>query len=219
MSRDKFISDDLYSMRERFKRNQSVHLSGNTPEHPEDIQAEKDSSGLKTFASQTAPSPAVQSEPASTPELSAEQPQRPASTAVRRLPQIKNSTNDTELDKEQRDLEGRLLRDLSFIEAEEKFIKMHAAHLADFKAVIERQLDEYSISKKLDPRKFNQLRIEYFHAYGRFKAALSHWKSSDNSNPASSSPAPGTASNRFLAIAVLAGALIVSLTLIWLFGG
>ena len=219
MSRDKFISDDLYSMRERFKRNQSVHLSGNPSDPQENMQAGKEVSELKTFASQTAPSPAVPPNPASTSGIPEEQTPRSASTAAPRLPRMTQSGNSSELDKEQRDLEGRLLRDLSFIEAEEKFIKMHAGKLAEFKAVVERQLDEFSASDKLDTRKFNQLRIEYFHAYGRFKAALSHWNSSGSSHPVSPSTSIGSASDWKLAIAVFAGALTVSLTMLWLFGG
>lgn len=205
MSRDKFISDDLYNMRERFKRSQTANLPGSV-QYPEQNPPEERSSEIKTFSSI--------SEPHS-------EPNRNAVPAAPRLPKLQNPAVavSSEHSREQRDLEGRLLRDLSFIEAEEKFTGMYSENLTGFRLIIERQLDELSRTDTLDERKLNQLRIEYFQASGRFEAAI--MRSRNINHAAASSPVSQTApqSPWPLAAAIVIGALTVSLTMLWLFGG
>lgn len=205
MSRDKFISDDLYNMRERFKRSQTANLPGSV-QYPEQNPPEERSSEIKTFSSI--------SEPHS-------EPNQNAAPAAPRLPKLQNPAVavSSEHSREQRDLEGRLLRDLSFIEAEEKFTGMYSENLTGFRLIIERQLDELSRADTLDERKLNQLRIEYFQASGRFEAAI--MRSRNINHAAASSPVSQTApqSQWPLAAAIVIGALTVSLTMLWLFGG
>lgn len=211
MSRDKFISDDLYNMRERFKRSQTANLPGSV-QYPEQNPPEESSSEIKTFSSHSEPHPQRQD---AVPGPGQYPPHAP------RLPKLQNPAVavSSEHSREQRDLEGRLLRDLSFIEAEEKFTGMYSENLTGFRLIIERQLDELSRTDTLDERKLNQLRIEYFQASGRFEAAI--MRSRNINHAAASSPVSQTApqSPWPLAAAIVIGALTVSLTMLWLFGG
>ena len=213
MSRDKFISDNLYNMRERFKQNQSANLSG-AVQKSYDVQIEESASAeIKSFGSpQNADItdnaaaekivPAVQNAPVSTP----------------RLPQISGVRDNSDAAKEQRDLEGRLLRDLSFIEAETEFCRQYSSDMAKFRAVIERQLNELSAQNPADMQKLNCLRIEYFQSRGRFDSVMSRKNGTGNSLQTQNPAAPATTCWP-LAVAILLGTLMVSLTMICLFGG
>ena len=199
MSRDKFISDDLYNMRERFKRNHSEllpdapHSDGETPENIRSFSSRNESSETTAAKAQT------------------------HTTHIPRLPQISASGENSETARERRDLEGRLLRDLNFVESEEDFIRKHSENMSKFKSVIERLLAELTDLDQLDARKLNQLRIEYFQAYGKFDSSLAHNslnKTSGTTQTAQSQPA----SSWPLAAAIISGALIISLAMFWMFG-
>ena len=203
MSRDKFISDNLYNMRERFKRNQSMNLPGtvqNTAEVPADAPAAAE---IKSF---------------STPQTVEAVSDATAPVSAPRLPQISAARDNSDAAREQRDLEGRLLRDLSFIEAEEECCRRYIADMAKFRAVIERQLNELSAQNPADMSKINRLRIEYFQSRGRFDSVISGKNGHTTSAQMQTASAPA-ASFWPLAAAILAGTLTVSLTMLWLFGG
>ena len=205
MSRDKFISDNLYNMRERFKRNHSEHLpdAGNESAAPQSNS--EDAENIRSFSSRNELS-----------ETTAAKAQTP-NTHVPRLPQISPSGASSETARERRDLEGRLLRDLNFVESEEDFIRQHSQNMSKFKSVIERLLTELNDKDQLDARKLNQLRIEYFQAYGKFDSSLAHNslnKVSGTMHTAQNQPA----SPWPLAAAIISGALIISLAMFWMFG-
>ena len=206
MSRDKFISDNLYNMRERFKRNQSMNLPGAVHQTAENVADESSSAEIKSFSS---PQNA---------EVQATQPTAPAPASTPRLPQISTAKDNSDAAREQRDLEGRLLRDLSFIEAEEEDCRRYTADMAKFRAVIERQLNELASHNPADMSKINRLRIEYFQSRGRFDSVASRKSGLGNYSPMPASSAPA-ASIWPLAVAILAGTLTLSLTMLWLFGG
>lgn len=206
MSRDKFISDNLYNMRERFKRNQSMNLPGAVQQTAENAADESSSAEIKSFSS---PQNA---------EVQTTQPTAPAPASTPRLPQISTAKDNSDAAREQRDLEGRLLRDLSFIEAEEEDCRRYTADMAKFRAVIERQLNELASHNPADMSKINRLRIEYFQSRGRFDSVASRKSGLGNHSPMPASSAPA-ASIWPLAVAILAGTLTVSLTMLWLFGG
>ncbi|MBO5822915.1 MAG: hypothetical protein J6R86_07880 [Lentisphaeria bacterium] len=209
MSRDKFISDNLYNMRERFKRNQSMNLPGAVQQTAEAAAAETSAAEIKSFSSPQN----VEAQVAPTPP-----PVSPAPVSTPRLPQISAARDNSDAAREQRDLEGRLLRDLSFIEAEEEDCRRYTADMAKFRAVIERQLNELASQNPADMSKINRLRIEYFQSRGRFDSVTSRKGGHGNSAPMPASAAPA-ASCWPLAVAILAGTLTVSLTMLWLFGG
>ena len=209
MSRDKFISDDLYNMRERFKRNHSERSPETAPDRKNIPAAENDSEPVKSFASrQESPSAADAAADANVPEK----------THISRLPQIVTAGDNSDTARERRELEGKMLRDLSFIESETTFIREHTMTLEKFRTTIERLLDELSNRERLDERKISQLRSEYFQACGRFESSINHNGHRQNSNTASTVQTP--AANQWaLATAIIISALIVSFTMLWLFGG
>ena len=204
MSRDKFISDNLYNMRERFKRNQSMNLPGAVQQTAENAAEESSSAEIKSFSS-----------PQNT---EVQTTQAPAPASAPRLPQISTAKDNSDAAREQRDLEGRLLRDLSFIEAEEEDCRRYTADLAKFRAVIERQLNELASRNPADMSKINRLRIEYFQSRGRFDSVFYRKIGHNNSLQTQNTVAPATSSWQ-LAAAILIGTLTVSLTMLWLFGG
>lgn len=211
MARDKFISDDLYSMRERFKRNHSEHLTEPAHDRADTVSAENAPDTVKSFSSQQNTTPT-----AVMPELPAADSIRKAS--VPRLPQIVASGDNSDSSRERRELEGKMLRDLSFVESEEEFIREHAETLAKFRATIERLLNGLTNEEQPDVKKINQLRIEYFQACGRFESSLAHNSSSQNSGTSPAVPTSAVSSWP-LAAAIISGAVLMTLTLIWLFGG
>ena len=117
-----------------------------------------------------------------------------------------------------KELEGKILRDLSFIESETAFIREHSMTLEKFRNTIERLLDELTGQDRPDERKICQLRIEYFQACGRFESSMSHNGQSQNSKTIQSASSPAS-SQWALAAAIVTGALMVSFTMLWLFGG
>ena len=107
MSRDKFISDDLYNMRERFKRNYSERSPETAPEKRDIPAAESESEAVKSFASRQEV-PSVADAETNTSNVQGK-------NHVSRLPQIVAAGDNSDTAKERRELEGKILRDLSFI--------------------------------------------------------------------------------------------------------
>lgn len=210
MARDKFISDDLYNMRERFKRNHSEHLTDPSHDNPDTVSAENVPDMVKSFSSRRDTRSSV-TESSSGPAALEKAP-------VSRLPQIVAAGDDSDISRERRELEGKMLRDLSFVESEETFIREHAATLEKFRTTVERLLNELTDPERPDTGKINKLRIEYFQARGRFESSLAHNSSNRNTNAASAKQA-STTSQWPLAIAIISGALLMSVTMIWLFKG
>ena len=207
MSRDKFISDSLYNMRDSFKRN---HIEHQPTTGAGDDTA--DSSEINSI-SREIPEPIGETAVKTT-----------ASAPKMHLPQLAGFRNDGEAGRDRRDLEGRLLRDLSFIEAEEVFAEQHTAALKRFKSVIEKELSQLQELDKSnsDPAVFKsaieRLRIEYFHSSGRFEAEVSRRNASNKfATPAEINMRPAPAWQ--VPAAIIASAIIVSLTMLMLFGG
>lgn len=192
MSRDRFISDNLYSMRDRFKQNHAEH--GSVPGHSGDESKEE-------IISMNSPAiPPENSSPA------------PASSAPR-LPALAAADTDPENIRERRDLEGRLLRDLSFIETENELIRRKTDAINRFRNVAEELLNELNAGK-LTSRQIDLLRIRYFQSYGSFEASVSDSKPAEFQTPQTQrSP-----SNWPMVAAIIISAAMVSLTLLLLFG-
>lgn len=196
MARDRFISDNLYNMRERFKRNHAEHLTFPvTPEAPTGLSEETNTEDVEC--------------PISKPQTVESSP---ASASPRRLPALSSSKDGD--NREKRELEGRLLRDLSFIEAEKEFIANQNYAMENFRKIAEELLNELN-QEDLTPRQTDLLRIKYFQAYGRFESAVSKRGNAAQTTPIPSSAAPSS----WPIIAAIAGAaILISLTLCLLFG-
>ena len=204
MSRKGYISDNLYDMRDRFKRNHAEHIvavpAQSVPaEAPAEIVA--------------APASAV---------LPPEQPcERQQNVVSPRLPGLNDNREYGDHSRERRNLEGRLLRDLSFAEAESEKYSRKLEAAGAYRSVIAELLDELntldssakdagSYAKELDI-----LRIKYFHASGRFESENSMLtgkaESAGNNAPLKISQWP-------LALAIICSAVIVALTMLFIFG-
>ena len=196
MSRDRFISDNLYSMRERFKQNHAERLpaSSSPEETPEAITVQT-----------VSPSPQTETVPAAG-TVSAEIP--------RRLPVLTTDSGDRENNRERRELEGRLLRDLSFIDTESALARQRTEAMERFRKVAAELLEELN-APELSFRRIDLLRIKYFQAYGSFEAALSR---RDHSQGEHLQAPANPHSNWPMVTAMIVSAAIVSLTLLLLFG-
>lgn len=218
MSRNGFISDDLYNMRERFKRNAErqspgVTIQPSAPEVTPDVTQEAASSAAAPVQtiSLTPPSPGPENSAAET----------AASCGKLRLPGLSVNSADSETNRERRDLEGRLLRDLSFMEVEKENLLRELRAIEQFNQTVTGQLEELknidnaNITPAEYAKSIDRMRILYFQSFGRFDARNSR----RNDAPASGSgselrfPSPWP-----LAAGIISAAVIVSLTLIFLFG-
>ena len=186
MARDRFISDNLYNMRERFKRNHAEHLTETPAENNEKIVDRSTSGPVAIESSPTVSAP--------------------------RLPSLHSSKDGDNRDR--RELEGRLLRDLSFIDAEKEQISYQSAALESFRKIAEELLDELN-QDNLTPRQTDLLRIKYFQAYGRFESAVSKRGNAAQATPVQSSAMPSSWS---IIAAISGAAILISLTLCLLFG-
>lgn len=198
MSRDRFISDNLYSMRERFKQNHADRLPvpSSPEETPETVTVQTDS-----------PSPQTETVPAAgTAPATAEKP--------RHLPSLTADSGDRETNRERRELEGRLLRDLSFIDTESALARQRTEAMERFRKVAAELLEELN-APELSSRRIDMLRIKYFQAYGSFEAALSR---RDHSQGELLQAPAAPRSNWPMVTAMIVSAAIVSLTLLLLFG-
>ena len=196
MSRDRFISDNLYSMRDRFKQNHAEHVS--VPGFGDDGSKEEIISMNSPEKSAEIPHPSpVSSVPSSVP----------------RLPALAAADTDPENIRERRDLEGRLLRDLSFIETENELIRRKTDAINRFRNVAEELLNELNAGK-LTSRQIDLLRIKYFQAYGSFEASVSNSKNAEFQAPQTQK----SQSNWPMVAAIIISAAMVSLTLLLLFG-
>ncbi|MBR7106896.1 MAG: hypothetical protein IKC89_00635 [Lentisphaeria bacterium] len=202
MSRNGFISDNLYDMRDRLKRNyEERQHSGAAPDTPEPSQD-------TPVAAPRKPQPDIQT--------------KEERSVISSLPQLSSSRDNDDAAREARDLEGRLLRDCSFADADAGYLKSYHAALEDFRTSVEELLTELrSLDKEhLHPaeyaKKVDHLRLKYFHAYGKFDAVRSH--RSTTSSPESSDLKVTMPSQWYLVAGIIAASLIVSLTLIFIFG-
>ena len=187
MSRDRFISDNLYSMRERFKRNHEENVSVSTI--PEELMpAEK-------------PAPAPAQEP----------------VTVSRISCISTTNANSEIVRDIRELEGRLLRDLSFIDAENEIAQQRNKTLSNFRETALNVLDKLK-QEQLDTKEIDRLRSTYFQAYGRFEARFELRKNQKSSSVELPCPPAAPQAVWPVVVAILLSGGLVALTLLLLFG-
>ena len=187
MSRDRFISDNLYSMRERFKRNHEENISASTI--PEELMpAEK-------------PAPAPAQEP----------------VTVSRISGISTTNANSETVRDIRELEGRLLRDLSFIDAENEIAQQRNKTLSNFRETALNILDKLK-QEQLDTKEIDRLRSAYFQAYGRFEAMFELRKNQKSSSVELPCPPAAPQAVWPVVVAILLSGGLVALTLLLLFG-
>ena len=215
MSRNGFISDDLYNMRERFRRNAERQAPGAA------IQVPAPEITPETAPSAAAPVQSIDLTPPA-PQIQENSEAETAGSAGKfRLPGLSVNSSDSETSRERRDLEGRLLRDLSFMEVEKENLLRELRAIEKFNQTVTGQLEEL---KELDrahlsaaeyARTIDRMRILYFQSFGRFDARNS--RRSDTPGSGSSSelrfPSPWP-----LAAGIVFAAVTISLTLIFLFG-
>ena len=209
MSRNGFISDNLYDMRDRFKRNHEERLQSPAPSEESSPREEQE---VLTLSKETPGSVAK----TSVAEVAKEH------SGVSSLPQLSSSRSNSDAAREARDLEGRLLRDRSFAEADAEYLQKYRASLEDFRSQVDSLLTELRALGKEHAnsadyaRRVDALRLKYFHAYGKFDAMRTNRSSSAGS---SGSDVNVTLPSQWGIVAgIVAASLIVSLTLIFIFG-
>ena len=187
MSRDRFISDNLYSMRERFKRNHEENISASAI--PEELMpAEK-------------PAPVPAQEP----------------VTVSRISGISTTNANSETVRDIRELEGRLLWDLSFIDAENEIAQQRNKTLSNFRETALNILDKLK-QEQLDTKEIDRLRSTYFQAYGRFEAMFELRKNQKSSSVELPCPPAAPQAVWPVVVAILLSGGLVALTLLLLFG-
>lgn len=202
MPRDRFISDNLYNMRERFKRNHAEH------------QTVSDAPEADIIADKTTETPAEPEKKSfntidSVVSATTETPQKTV-----RLPQLAANSSSPENHRDIRELEGRLLRDLSFIDAENELIQQRSEAMKNFRNIAVDLLDELQ-KEGVSSRQLDLIRIKYFQAYGRFDAVVSQRGNASQTTL----PDAGKSIPVWPVVSAVAGAaLLISLTLIMLFG-
>lgn len=205
MPRKDFISDSLINMSDRFKR------------HYDEFHNRQDAGTAEKMESETY-------------AVSENTPDRPRLNERVELPVLKSTFDYTEIERERRDLEGRLLRDLAFVEAEQEMISRRQNAAAEFYAVLQRELENLRVLDKNAPqlsegecrRRTDALRAAYFKAAGRFSAIISARSGGAEIVSANASAAgENDGRNRGGAVAVVSGmiaaALIIAGTLIFIF--
>ena len=202
MSRNGFISDNLYDMRDRLKRNHEERQQPNVIPDTQELPQNTGSAAPQSRQSDT----------------KVEEERAPLSS----LPQLSSSRYNDDAAREARDLEGRLLRDRSFADADAGYLKSYQAALENFQSSTEellselRSLDKRSLSPAEYAKKVDHLRLKYFHAYGKFDAVRSH---RNGGAAASGSDVRVTMPSQWYLVAgIIAASLIVSLTLVFIFG-
>lgn len=192
MSRDRFISDNLYSMRERFKRNHEETNSGSVL--PENTPY---SSEIK---------PVVQEE------------QAPRTSPVQtRLSAISSDSSANEKKRDIRELEGRLMRDLSFLEAENESLRQRNKILEDFHGTATEVLKKLH-EEELSSGQLDQLRNRYFQAYGRFESTFELRNAKSTTDMVNFAAPAAIPSSWPIVAAILISGGFVALTLLFLFG-
>lgn len=208
MSRNGFISDNLYDMRDRFKRNHEERQQSPAPRDEPSPRKEQD---VLTLSKETPGSVAK----SSVAEVGKEY------SGVSSLPQLSSSRSSSDAAREARDLEGRLLRDRSFAEADAEYLQKYRASLEDFRSQVDSLLTELRTLGKEHAdsadyaRRVDALRLKYFHAYGKFDAMRANRSST---GPSGSDVNVTLPSQWGIVAGIVAAALIVSLTLIFIFG-
>ena len=127
MPRKDFISDSLINMSDRFKR------------HYDEFHNRQDAGTAEKMESETY-------------AVSENTPERPRLNERVELPVLKSTFDYTEIERERRDLEGRLLRDLAFVEAEQEMISRRQNAAAEFYAVLQRELENLRVLDKNAPQ-------------------------------------------------------------------
>ena len=204
MPRKDFINDSLINMSDRFKRHYDEF-------HNRQVSAAAENSDVETDA--------VSEKTAEYPRLNERV----------EMPVVKGAFDHTEIERERRDLEGRLLRDIAFVKAEQEMI-LHRKDAADeFYSVLQRELENLrglentpALSEGECRRRTDALRAAYFKAYGKFSAVVSAGSQAAGGvsvNPAASGE-NNNGSRKWVAAIVsgmIISALIIAVTLIFIF--
>lgn len=134
-------------------------------------------------------------------------PAKEAPDPAKYLPSLRHAAENDDLDRERRDLEGRIIHDLAALDREREILQTKLAELEKFSEVLTdaRSRLEHDDVRKIAP--------EYFAARGR-------WSAFDRENPeavAESAPRAEGRGAYWIAGAVLVGSVIVALALIAVF--
>ena len=177
MSRDNFISDHLVDMRAQLRDSYENFHQNREPEHSEHEKTQ-------------VPETAATEEPVG-----------------KYLPTIRKSNENSDADRERRDLEGRIIHDLAAVDRERELLQEQLAELEKFAEVLA------DSREKLESPDFNQVRLNYFSARGRWIAGE---KPAATAGATVQSAGPNWGPY-WIAGAVIAGSIIVALVLIGLF--
>ena len=194
MSRDNFISDNLIKIRENLRQNP-----------------------VKTGAADSF----GQSSPVHNPTAPEETAGKSAEiTFVSELPQLapRMQTRTPELDRDRRELAGRIRRDYSCVAAELENMEMkrrEAAVFLEFLQKHQRELESMDFSAEGSSRELDRLAWEYYRMAGRWRA-FSSGASGRAAVGAEGEPreAAGKTALWGVSVAILLGAVIVSIALL-----
>lgn len=134
-------------------------------------------------------------------------PAKEAPDPAKYLPTLRHAAENGDLDRERRDLEGRIIHDLAALDREREILQTKLAELEKFSEVL---TDARSRLGHDDVRK---IAPEYFAARGRWSA----FDRESSETVAAASPRSEGRGAYWIAGAVLAGSVIVALALIAVF--
>ena len=179
MSREDFLSSNLYGMRDRLRRNS------------ERIQTEKE--GRKGEPEAAASSPVTEREtaPLPPPEKPVEKSSAtPGEPEISLLPVMNIPHEGSAVGKERRELEGNLLRDCAYADELLQNRRRELQAVEEFRNGLYRQLralrefdgEGRRLSEKEYARHIVRMRGEYFYASGKFEAAVKRSERPDAGN-------------------------------------
>ena len=177
MSRDNFISDQLVDMRAKLRDSYENYHQ----EHAESAPASRP----EPETAAAAPTPA----------------------AVKYLPSMRKSGENSEADRERRELEGRIIHDQAALDVERELLRHKLDELETFSAVLA------NARTRLNTDDVSRIALDYFAARGRW-SAFEGPVAAPEIRTASGGEGKGA---YWVAGAILAGSIAVTLVLIALF--
>ena len=201
MARDEFISDRLVNMREHLKRNyKKLHsdISGETSGESDEILYEK--------------SVDVQ------PEKEEISPKTESPVNLRYMPSISKRNGDENVLRRFRELEGKVIHDLTYSESALELLEKRVAELKKFHGVLKVSHETLlKMAEDGDYSKLDELNSGYYSACGRWQA-FEGVESADNISKASKSAEKSDSCGSWIISgAIIAGCIIVSAVLLILF--